>query len=86
MLYFDNSKWLYEYVISNEKQINAIWITRSREIFNKLSNENKPVLMANSLKGILFSLKAGVVFINNTPKDVNSRQLMGHCKFGSGMV
>ena len=77
MMYFDNSKWLFEYVLKNEKNINAIWITRSKEIFKKLSNENKPVLMTNSLKGILTSLKAGVVFINNTPKDVNSRTING---------
>lgn len=77
MLYFDNAKWLYEFTLRNEKPINAIWITRSKEIYNKLTNENKPVLMTNSLKGILTSLRAGVVFINNTPKDVNSRAING---------
>lgn len=77
LLYFDNSKWLYEYVLRNEKQINAIWITRNKEIYNKLSKENKPVLMVNSLKGIITSLRAGVVFINNTPKDVNARAING---------
>ena len=53
LMYFDNSKWLYEYVLKNEKNIHAIWVTRSKEIYNKLSNENKPVLMTNSLKGIV---------------------------------
>lgn len=77
MLYFDNSKWLYEYVLRNEKHIKAIWITRNKEIYKKLSGENKPVLMTNSLKGIFISLRAGVVFVNNTPKDVNSRAING---------
>lgn len=77
MLYFDNAKWLYEYVLSNKKSINAIWITRNKDIYKKLKGEDKPVYLTNSLKGIYYSLKAGVIFINNHPKDVNCRAING---------
>lgn len=77
MLYFDNTKWLFEYILTNEKHINAIWITRNKDIYKKLKGENKPVYLTNSIKGVFYSLRARVVFINNTPKDVNSRAING---------
>lgn len=43
--YMDNTKYLYEYVLENHPEINAVWITQSRDIFDKLTEEGKPVVM-----------------------------------------
>jgi len=81
MLYFDNAKWLFEYVLTNEKHINAVWITRSRDVYKKLKSEKKPVYLTNSIKGIYYSLRAGLIFINNHPKDLNCRAINGAMQF-----
>lgn len=76
-LYSDNSKWLFEYAIENKKGYRSIWITRNKDVFKKLKREKKPVVMTNSLKGIYYSLRAGVLFLTNSPKDFNTRAING---------
>ncbi len=46
--YMDNTKYLYEYVLDNHPEIKAIWITKDQDIFQKLTGEGKPVLMAGT--------------------------------------
>lgn len=75
--YGDNAKALYEYVLANEKEYNPIWITRNIRIFHKLKGDGYPVAKTNSIKGIYYCLRAGVVFINNHPKDVNAIAING---------
>lgn len=75
--YADNAKSVYEYILVNENKIKAIWITRNKNVFNKLKSIGYPVAMANSFKGFYYCLKAGVVFINNHPKDLNTLAING---------
>ncbi len=75
--YSDNSRALYEYVLKNEPGIKPVWITHSKEIYRKLSDEGKPVKMSNSPGGILTCLRAGIVFINNTPEEINAKFING---------
>ena len=43
--YMDNSKYLYEYILEHHPEINAVWITKNKNIYNQLKAENKPVTM-----------------------------------------
>ena len=75
--YSDNSRALYEYVIRNNSDIKAVWITKDRDVFKRLRGEGKPVEYHNSLRGLFFALRAGAVFITTSPKDTNARCLNG---------
>jgi CDP-glycerol glycerophosphotransferase (TagB/SpsB family) len=75
--YSDNSRALYEYVIKNEPTIKPVWITHSKDVYRRLSEEGKPVKMSNSLSGIISCLRAGIVFITTTPDEMNAKYLNG---------
>ncbi len=78
--YGDNAKALFEYVLQNETECKPLWVTRDKQILKKLKGQGKPVAMANSTKGFLYCLRAGIVFINNHPKDVNACAINGACQ------
>ena len=43
-IYSDNSRYLYEYIIKNHKDIDAYWITKNRKVYEFLEGRNMPVL------------------------------------------
>lgn len=47
--YDDNSKYLFEYVINNRTELDAKWITASRNVYNELANMNYPVLYSHNI-------------------------------------
>ena len=63
----DNSKALFDYIRNNHPDIKAIWLTHSKEVCDNVNGAIK----INSLKGILASLKAGVVIYSSGISDVN---------------
>lgn len=65
-LYNDNSKYLFEYVLNEEKDIKAFWIVKSKSLFKELKFNNKPVLYCYSPKGIYIQLKAGACFFTQS--------------------
>lgn len=75
--YSDNSKYLFEYVLNNNPEINAIWITKSNDIYEYLKHNNKPVYKANSIKGIYYCLKSKYAFLTSGVVDVNKFCLNG---------
>jgi len=75
--YGDNAKDLFEYVVKNEDNILAVWLTRNPSIFHKLKEEGKLCELTNSFKGIYYSLKAGYVIYSNGKSDVNSYFING---------
>ena len=75
--YSDNSKALFEHILNTHLQYKPYWITHNKNIYEKLLKENKPVLMAYSLKGWLTSLRASAAFIGNAETDVNKYALNG---------
>ncbi|HZK03572.1 MAG TPA: CDP-glycerol glycerophosphotransferase family protein [Bacteroidaceae bacterium] len=75
--YSDNSRAIYEYVLTNHPDIKAVWITKDRAVYKRLKSEGKPVEYYNSIRGILLSLNAGAVFITTSPKDTNALCLNG---------
>lgn len=75
--YDDNSKFLYEYVVNNEKHIKAVWITDNKNIIKKLRSRGELCFGRWSFKGIIYSLFAGVGIVSFSRYDINSA-LMGN--------
>jgi len=69
--YSDNSRYLYEYTLRNNKGINAIWITKNIGVYNWLTQKGYPALMSNSLKGIFTVIRAKVAVITCDKTDVH---------------
>ena len=43
--YMDNTKYFYEYVLEQHPEIRAVWLTLDKNVFQRLTEENKPVVM-----------------------------------------
>lgn len=71
--YSDNSRYFYEYLFENniDKKIKLIWITSNK----KLISEVKNCYYSNSMKGIFYKLRAGVVFYTNGIYDLGKYDL-----------
>ncbi len=59
--YFDNPRFLFEYIKNNSSEIQVIWITKDKSICN-----NQEILYKYSLKAIYFSLRAEVFFVSHS--------------------
>ena len=73
--YSDNSKYLFEYVVENFPEIEAIWITKNLDIKNKMLIENKKCYLANELPARKLRLNAGFVFFTNGISDIGNYDL-----------
>ncbi|WP_294338322.1 CDP-glycerol glycerophosphotransferase family protein [uncultured Clostridium sp.] len=58
--YVDNTKYFYEYICKNHKEINAVWFTQDKDVYKQLQDENKKVYMMRSLKGIWTMARAKI--------------------------
>ena len=58
--YLDNSKYYFEYVTENNPEINAVWLTRDKVVYNKLKKQGKEVYISTSLKGIWKMMRATI--------------------------
>ncbi len=58
--YADNSKYLFEYVNQNHKDINAIWVYKNKDLQNIIKQKNYKSVYAYSLKGLYLQLRAKV--------------------------
>lgn len=59
--YSDNSKYLFEWILKNHPEIDAVWITRNATIFKELKEKGIPVALARSIDGLRLIAKAGVL-------------------------
>jgi CDP-glycerol glycerophosphotransferase (TagB/SpsB family) len=71
MRYTDNAKNFFEYIVDFQDNINPIWITKNREVYQVLRREGKTCYMKNSFKGIYTCLKAGVFVFSSGKFDIN---------------
>ena len=62
-LYSDNSKYLYEYVVKNHPEIEAVWITRNLDIVKTLKKRKFNCVKRQSWKGIWYSMRAEAAFV-----------------------
>ena len=69
-LFCDNSKALFLYTIKEHSKINTFWLTKNKDLYKELKRKSLPVLYIWSLKGIITSLKAQVIFISHSSYDV----------------
>lgn len=68
--YSDNTKYLYEFLLNSPKY-KAVWTTKNKEVYKKLKEEHKPVVMSNSLKGMWTQIRAKVLFSTIQLNDYN---------------
>ena len=61
----DNTKYLYLDIISNHKDIDAIWITKNKELVKFLQSKMLPVEYKYSFKGIKYLFTANVYCVSN---------------------
>ena len=73
--YGDNSKLVFEYLVSHSDKIECCWLTNSIKIYKQLKVNKLPVALTWSLKGIrkLFQAKIGVY--SNTLRDISFEPL-----------
>jgi len=71
MRFGSSTKYLFLYVINNCTDIQAVWITKNKIVFEHLKNKSLPVTYAWSLKGILLCFRAEVIFITHLIYDIN---------------
>lgn len=67
----DNSKYLFEYVKHNYKDIKPIWLTHEKEIYWHLKNKEYEVAYIYSLKGFWVSARAQIAFCTQSLSDLN---------------
>ena len=58
--YMDNTRYFYEYVVEHHPEIEIYWLTRNKDIYNKLKREGKPVLLMNTFECICKVSRASI--------------------------
>ena len=69
--YSDNSKYLFEYVSKNHKNIRCIWLTKSEVVINKLQKNGFEAYYSYSLQGYFYTAISGIVIVSSALHDVN---------------
>lgn len=69
--YYDNVKYMFEYVHEYEDTIRAIWITGSKELKKELEAKGYEVKLRYSLSGLYYAAKAGAYLYSFEPNDIN---------------
>ncbi len=69
--YTDNTKYFYEYVIGNKKEIRAVWLSKNKSIVDELKLRNYEAYLTYSLKGYIISLMAEKSFCTVSHGDLN---------------
>lgn len=75
--YDDNSRALYEYVLGNCHDVQAVWMTRDTHIYEKLKAEGKPVALCNTKEGNAIQKRSGVFFATANRFDGDTRYMNG---------
>lgn len=68
--YSDNSKYLFEYVCKEHPEIQAVWITKSKDIYTMLKNRGLPVELYPSHKAKYLISHARFLFQTEGSRDI----------------
>ena len=63
--YSDNSKYLFEHIIKNHKNIKCIWVTKARCVYDNLNFKGYPCVLIGTKEWKEVMLKAGACFYTN---------------------
>jgi CDP-glycerol glycerophosphotransferase (TagB/SpsB family) len=66
----DNTRFLYE-AVHHHPDIVPVWISKKKEIVEKLREEGKKAYLAYSVPGFFYCMRAGFAFYNCGPTDIN---------------
>lgn len=69
--YADHSRMLFEEVINFYPEIQPFWSTRSSVVYDELTARGIPVVKSTTLRGMLWTLRAGVCFYTFYNRDHN---------------
>lgn len=70
--YSDNSKYLFEYIYESHPEIEAIWITKKKEIVTELKKRGYMSCTKWSPKGIWYAFRAEAAFETEGDGDISS--------------
>lgn len=70
-LFKDNTKYLYLYLLNHHVEISPIWITSSHDLVEEMKANDFPVYYKYSIKGLYYSLVAGVYVTTVNSNHVN---------------
>ena len=68
--FLDNSKYFFEFVNQNHKNINTVWITRSKKVIDMLKRRGFNAYHNLSIKGIYYVLRSGVAVFCTSRNDL----------------
>ena len=71
----DNSKYLFLHAY--KKGLNAVWVTKNRDVYRELKNLNLPVVMHDSAEGIRICKKAKYYFYSTSLADISDEYAGG---------
>lgn len=75
--YSDNSRALFEYILTHYPHIKPVWMTHSQEVVKLLQQKGLPVALCNSKEGIRIQKKAGYFFATKGHADADARYMNG---------
>ncbi len=75
--YSDNSRALFEYILTHYPHIKPVWMTHSQEVVKLLQQKGLPVALCNSKEGIRIQKKAGYFFATKGYADADARYMNG---------
>ncbi len=75
--YNDNTRYLYEYVVAHHPEIEAIWITKNKSVFEYLSAHGYPVLLYPSKESDKKIAQAHYLFQTEGYKDTGNYPVGG---------
>ena len=64
--YGDNARYFYEWIVEQDKDINAVWVTKSPAVAAELSAKGLPVVHERSFTSFFMHLRASAVFCNTS--------------------
>ena len=70
-LYSDNSKYLFEYISENCPEIDAIWITREKNVYKEVKEKGYKCCMYNKMDGIWSALRSQAAFVTCSTHDIS---------------
>lgn len=73
--YADNSKYFFEYMNKKHPNIRSVWITKDKEIKEKIEEKGFESYLYNSWEGIKLRLRAGIVLYTNSLMDIGNLNL-----------